>query len=172
MLAPRRPTVIGRSRIGPLWPAVVAGVWVTDEVTKSLVAGWAPDRSVHLLGPLIRIQVVRNGGGPLALWSGSGGVFTVVSVVGLVAIVAMLRWVARSRVALALAVMAGGGLGNLTDRLIRHPGGGHGQVVDWLRVAGYPHTFNLADIALRAGAVASVLATLTRPRTTGQGVGA
>ena len=171
MLAPRHQTVIGLTGPGPYWPAVAAGVLATDEVTKSLVAGWAQDRSVHLVGPLIKIQVVRNGGGPFALWSPRGGVFTLVTVVGLVAILGMLRSVARARAALALAVMAGGGLGNLTDRLIRHPGGGHGQVVDWLRVAGYPHTFNLADVALRAGAVAFAVTILTRRRA-GQEVGA
>jgi lipoprotein signal peptidase len=33
--------------------------------------------------------------------------------------------------------------------------------VDWIHVAGYPATFNLADAAIRLGALCAVIAVLT-----------
>lgn len=45
-------------------------------------------------------------------------------------------------------LLLGGALGNALDRL------GPGGVVDWMRVAGYPATFNLADVAVRLSDVA------------------
>lgn len=44
--------------------------------------------------------------------------------------------------------LLGGALGNALDRV------GPGGVVDWLRVAGYPAAFNLADILVRLSALA------------------
>jgi lipoprotein signal peptidase len=37
---------------------------------------------------------------------------------------------------------------------------GRGAVVDWIHVAWYPATFNLADVAIRAGAIGAALAML------------
>lgn len=51
----------------------------------------------------------------------------------------------RSPERIGFSLALGGGLGNLIDRLTR------GAVTDWIHVAGYPATFNLADIAVRVG---------------------
>lgn len=72
------------------------------------------------------------------------------AVVGLsaVALLLLAAWltVAVGRVRrLGLALILGGGLGNLVDRFA------HGAVTDWIHVSFYPATFNLADVAIRAG---------------------
>ena len=61
--------------------------------------------------------------------------------------------------ALFLAAVLGGALGNLADRIFRSPGLGRGAVIDWIHVAWYPATFNIADVAIRLGAV-GVVATI------------
>ena len=67
----------------------------------------------------------------------------------------------RSRAAaLSLGAVAGGAAGNLADRLLRGPGLGSGSVVDWIHVAIYPATFNLADVAIRLGALCALIAYL------------
>jgi lipoprotein signal peptidase len=38
------------------------------------------------------------------------------------------------------ALLLGGALGNLADRLFRPPGLGSGAVIDWIHVQGYPAT--------------------------------
>lgn len=85
----------------------------------------------------------------------------VASSAAVIAVVAVLLARTRSRpAALVLAVVLGGALGNLADRVFRSPGLGRGAVVDWIHVAGYPATFNLADVAIRAGAVAAAVVLL------------
>lgn len=85
-----------------------------------------------------------------------------------IAVVAVLLARTPSRAAaLLLAVVLGGALGNLGDRLLRSPGLGRGPVVDWIHVQGYPATFNIADVAIRAGAagaVAAILGARVHPR--------
>ncbi len=62
--------------------------------------------------------------------------------------------------ALFLAAILGGAAGNLADRLLRSPGFGRGAVVDWIHLAGYPATFNVADLAIRLGAIGALAAAL------------
>jgi len=49
--------------------------------------------------------------------------------------------------ALALGLLLGGSLGNLTDRLLRAPGPGLGEVVDFLQLPNFP-IFNIGDSAI------------------------
>jgi len=67
--------------------------------------------------------------------------------------------------ALSLGAVVGGAAGNLADRLPCGPGVGRGAVVDWIHLADYPATFNLADLAIRLGALIAIIAALrARPR--------
>ncbi len=52
----------------------------------------------------------------------------------------------------ALALVLGGALGNIADRLFRAPGVLHGAVVDFIKLGPWP-TFNVADSAITIGAV-------------------
>jgi signal peptidase II len=53
----------------------------------------------------------------------------------------------------ALGLLLGGTLGNLTDRLFRAPGPLRGRVVDWINLPHFPWTFNIADSAITCAAV-------------------
>ena len=72
----------------------------------------------------------------------------------LVTAIALALWVRRRRARfaeqLAYAVLLGGALGNLTDRLAR------GFVVDFIHLAHWP-VFNVADVAVVAGALLLVV---------------
>ena len=61
--------------------------------------------------------------------------------------------------ALGLALVAGGALGNLTDRLFRDPGFWFGHVVDYISVGNFA-VFNLADASITVGVVVFILGTL------------
>ena len=72
---------------------------------------------------------------------------------------------ARGRVvAICLAAVLGGALGNLSDRLFRSPGLGRGPVVDWIHVAGRPGSFNLSDLAIQLGVVVALVAVFVTER--------
>ena len=75
--------------------------------------------------------------------------------VALVLIRTMHRTYERT-VLVALALVLGGALGNLADRLFRAPGWLRGAVVDFIRLDGWP-TFNVADAAITIGAVILVV---------------
>ena len=147
---------MARSRNGQLfWPILIAIVAV-DVVTKALaVRLLSPQRMPHeVFGEWLRFTLVYNPGAAFGLHVGehSRWVFTVLTV-GALLILGRL-YVAtqegdRSRIA-ALALVCGGAIGNLLDR-IRSPLG----VVDFLDVGvggtRWP-TFNVADMAVSSGA--------------------
>jgi signal peptidase II len=54
--------------------------------------------------------------------------------------------------AIALGLLLGGSLGNLTDRMFRAPGPGRGHVVDFLQLPNFP-IFNVGDSAIVTAAV-------------------
>ncbi|HET7017198.1 MAG TPA: signal peptidase II [Streptosporangiaceae bacterium] len=132
---------------------IAALVVAADQLTKSLVLAARPRGG----GGLVSVRLVRNTGATFGI--GAGHPILVVALsAAIIAIVALLLARISSRpAALLLAAALGGGLGNLADRLFRSPGFGRGAVVDWIHVAGYPATFNLADVAIRVGAIAAAV---------------
>jgi signal peptidase II len=143
---------------GARWAAggITAFVLAADQLSKSLVPVARPDGG----GGLVSVRLVRNTGASFGIGAGHP-LLIVASSAAVIAVVAVLLACVRSRpAALFLAVVLGGALGNLADRLFRSPGLGRGAVVDWIHVAGYPATFNLADVAIRAGAIGAAAAFL------------
>lgn len=137
--------------------AVAVIVLAGDQVSKSLVLAARPGPGG---GGLVSVRLVRNTGASFGLGAGHPFVVVLVAVV-IIAIVAMLLARTSSRAAaLCLAAVLGGALGNLADRLFRAPGLGRGAVVDWIHVAGYPPSFNVADLAIRGGIVGAVVVML------------
>jgi signal peptidase II len=136
---------------------VAALVLAADQVTKSLVL--AADPSGGGRG-LVSVRLVRNTGASFGIGAGHPVLITLTAA-AVLAVAAMLLVRVRSRIAaLLLAAMAGGAIGNLADRLFRAPGFGRGAVVDWIHVVGYPATFNIADVAIRVGALGAAAAAL------------
>lgn len=145
-----------RSRNGRLfWPVLVAIV-ATDIVTKAAaVRTLAPQRIPHeVVGDFLRFTLVYNPGAAFGLHVGehSRWVFMALTIAALM-ILGRLYVSTRagdsSRIT-SLALVCGGAVGNLLDR-IRSPLG----VVDFLDVgirdARWP-TFNVADMAVSIGA--------------------
>jgi signal peptidase II len=72
--------------------------------------------------------------------------------------------------ALALGLVLGGALGNLTDRIVRAPGL-RGEVVDFIDVRIWP-VFNVADMAVVSGALLLAWTSIRAARTERDGVAA
>jgi signal peptidase II len=83
-----------------------------------------------------------------------------------VAVVVFVLWASRNlpttASALGLGLILAGGLGNLTDRLVRGPGFS-GEVVDFIDLHVWP-VFNLADSAIVVGAAILLVQSLRRER--------
>ena len=125
-----------------------------DQVTKALaLAHLDPSDPPVLLGGALRLQLVHNPGAAF----GMGEEFTIVITgIAVVALGVVLVWLLpRTRHrgwAAGLGMLLAGILGNLTDRLIRPPGVGHGHVIDFLQVP-YFAIFNVADIFITFAAI-------------------
>ena len=145
-----------RSNGNYFWPILIAIVAV-DIATKAIaVRALDVVRVPHdLIGQVVRFTLVYNPGAAFGLHVGeySRWVFTVLTI-GALLILGRLYITApegdRSRIA-ALALVCGGAIGNLIDRL--RPGSR--GVVDFIDIgfgdARWP-TFNVADIAVSLGA--------------------
>ena len=142
---------------------VAVAVLAADQVSKSLVlaanpvgyagAGWV---SVHL---------VRNTGASGGLASGHPVAVTL-SALAVTAVAAWFALRARSRgVALCLAAVLGGAMGNLADRIFRAPAFGRGGVVDWIHFGFRSGSLDLADVAIQLGALGAVIAIMVSDRT-------
>ena len=102
--------------------------------------------SLPVLGPVMSLTRASNTGAFFSLFSSATAILTAV---GVVLALAVIVWGCRAatrqpELVPALALILGGALGNLADRLTR------GHVVDFLDFHFWP-VFNVADIALTVG---------------------
>jgi signal peptidase II len=156
--ARRRPIRVGAL---VLIAAVAAVVYGLDQGSKYLITqNLDKGDVVPVLGELLQLRFVTNSGAAFSLGSGFTWILSIVAA----GIVVFAIWFAPRIRSLAwaslLGLVLGGGLGNLTDRLFREPGFGVGHVVDFLQIYAFPAIFNVADIAVVAGAVLFVLLSL------------
>ncbi|HTC80546.1 MAG TPA: signal peptidase II [Acidimicrobiia bacterium] len=139
-----------RSPAGPL--AVAAAVVVLDQLTKVWAVSGLSDGPVRVVGSLLELRLTRNPGGAFSLLTNLTPVLAVLAVVMAVYIVRTTRRTADIVMAYSLALVLGGALGNLVDRLVRSPGFLRGEVVDFIKVPHWP-TFNVADSAITVGVI-------------------
>jgi signal peptidase II len=138
------------SPFGPL--AVAAGVVVVDQLTKIWAVSGLSDGPVRLIGSLLQLRLTRNPGGAFSLLTNLTPVLAVLAVVMVGFIVRTTRRTADVVMAYSLALVLGGAVGNLIDRLVRSPGFLRGEVVDFIKVPHWP-TFNVADSAITIGVI-------------------
>ena len=132
----------------PLLLVVAAGVLLLDVVTKLVAVAELSDREpIRLLDGFLTLRLVRNPGAAFGMAQGLTVLFTGVAVAVVVVILRMARRLQSAWWAVALGLVLGGALGNLSDRLLRSPGPGRGHVVDFLELPRWP-VFNLADSAI------------------------
>jgi signal peptidase II len=141
-----------------------------DQFTKNLAKeDLEPGRPVTYFGGVVRLQYEENRGGmlgvgsdfpaPLRFW-----LFTVAVGLFLLAIMIVVSMHRGLEVGdrLAAALIAGGGFGNFIDRLMHD-----GHVIDFLNIGVGPirtAVFNIADVAVIAGAALLVLRHLRKAR--------
>jgi signal peptidase II len=166
------------SRRWRAYVAVSVVIVVADQLTKLWARHSLPvDASGHgIRVPVIEnyfdLVLAHNTGAAFSLLAGTSGSRVILTVLGLVAIgaISWMAWRAREDqigLTLALALMAGGAVGNLIDRIL------FGTVTDFVLWHWHQHTwpvFNLADACLSVAIavfVAHAAATLWRARKTG-----
>jgi signal peptidase II len=161
--APPRPRV-APSRVR-LLGVLAAVVLIGDVVTKIIgVAALEGREPVELLGGAVYLVLVRNPGAAFSLATGYTWLLTLVAIAVVVVILRIARRLRSTGWALALGLVLGGALGNLSDRIFRSPGPLQGHVVDTVSLFApdgsvWP-VFNLADSAIVSGGILLVLLAL------------
>ena len=139
------------------------GTLLLDQATKWLVVwriGLAERGAIDLVPPFLTFRMAWNRGVNFGLGASEGQVVRWALVTAALAIsVWVWRWVARSAPSpmarLSGGLLIGGAVGNVVDRIA------YGAVADFLNMSccgiENPYAFNVADIAIFAGAVGLVL---------------
>ena len=146
---------------------LAGAVLVLDQLTKAwLVSTLAPGEVMQVLGDWIRLIYTQNSGALFGLFRDNAVLFGIVSLAVIALIVVYHRQVGTSLyLSIALGLLLGGALGNMTDRLTR------GFVVDFVDIGIGDvrwYTFNVADAAISLSIVMLIGAALF-PRLAGLG---
>ena len=148
------------------WLGIAAIVVLVDQFTKTLILGSFALNDSHTVTPFFNIVRWHNTGAAFSFLAGAAGwqrwFFIALGAVAAVFIVWMLRSHGGQRLfSLALALVLGGAVGNVIDRLL------HGYVVDFIQVhwrGSYFPSFNVADSAITVGAGLLILDEILRVR--------
>lgn len=149
-----------KSACSGAWIALLAAA--VDRVGKSLMLRHEPGEIVRVIPGIVQFRRTANTGMAFSLFSENGAALTILTAVLIAAVVAWLsiRPEEQSKAVRAgLWLMAGGGLGNLYDRLV------YGSVIDFIdpifvRFA----VFNPADAFICVGAALAFVALLRDER--------
>ncbi|WP_367125748.1 signal peptidase II [Streptomyces phytohabitans] len=146
----------GRRRIAVL-VGVAALAYALDLFSKLVVV----DRLEHqepidVFGTVLRLEVIRNKGAAFGIGEALTLVLTAIAAVVILVIARLARRLYSTPWAIALGMLLGGALGNLTDRIFRSPGVFRGAVVDFIAPTHFA-VFNLADSAIVCGGILIVV---------------
>ncbi len=142
-----------------------AGFWVflADQASKYLVVHWMYLRevgSIDVLPPLLNLRMAWNYGINFGLFSGdSDQTRWILIPIAILIIAFVLYWLRKEEFGkiglISAGILIGGALGNIIDRIL------YGAVADFLNMSccGFsnPFSFNVADIAIFAGALGMVI---------------
>lgn len=140
----------------------VAGVMVVvaviDQLVKQLMLSWLePGVPVPVIGDWFRLYLLFNSGASFSMGENLTWLFTTIQLLFPLGALFFAPQLTSRVEALGLALIAGGALGNLCDRLARPPGFWVGHVVDYISVGSFA-VFNIADACITVGVVIFLLA--------------
>ena len=128
--------------------AVAVPVYAADQLTKAWVsANLEPGQPRDLVGSVLRLNLTHNSGAAFSIATGATWLLTLIASAVVLFILFAARRLGSRGWAVALGLLLGGSLGNLTDRMLRAPGPGRGEVVDFLQLPNFP-VFNIGDSAI------------------------
>ena len=149
-----------------IWLAIALAIVVLDQFTKTLITRSFQLNDVRTITPFFDLVRAHNTGAAFSFLAGASGWQRWFFIgLGAVAAVFIVWLLARHRdqrlFCWALALVLGGAVGNVVDRIL------HGHVVDFIQVhwgGAYFPSFNVADSAISIGAALLILDELRRIR--------
>ncbi|HJV99402.1 MAG TPA: signal peptidase II [Arthrobacter sp.] len=142
---PRRPR---RRVLLSLFAGFAVFAYSLDQLTKLWVtSSMVEGERIPVLPPVLHWYFIRNSGAAFSIGENVTWVFSIIMAAVSIAILFQVRKLGSAWWALALGLLLGGALGNLTDRLFREPSFGMGHVVDFIQLPNFA-IFNIADSAV------------------------
>ena len=145
------------------WLGISAAVIAADLLSKALIVATLREGDGWAVTGFLSLVLTYNTGAAFSFLAGASGwqrwFFAAIAVIAAVVIVALLRRAGSALYCTGLALILGGALGNLWDRLAI------GKVVDFLlfHYAGWAYpAFNVADSAITVGAALLILDSFRR----------
>ncbi len=126
---------------------IIVAIFFIDQIVKHAIRdNMYVGESIPLIDKVFSITYIQNRGAAFSLFSGTGQMLTVLTVISLIIAVIVMekRRQAHWTMFTALSLIIAGGLGNLFDRLSM------GFVTDMFDLHFWP-VFNVADIAICVG---------------------
>lgn len=146
----------GKRRIAVLF-AVATFAYALDLASKMIVVAKLEHHApIEIIGDWLKFEAIRNAGAAFGFGEAFTVIFTVIAAAVIVVIARLARKLYSLPWAIALGLLLGGALGNLTDRIFRSPGVFEGAVVDFIAPKHFA-VFNLADSAIVCGGILIVL---------------
>ncbi|MFE4694593.1 signal peptidase II [Streptomyces sp. NPDC056749] len=131
--------------------------YLLDLISKMIVvAKLEHEEPIEIFGDWLKFDAIRNAGAAFGIGEAFTVIFTAIAAVVIIVIVRLARKLYSLPWAIALGLLLGGALGNLTDRIFRAPGVFKGAVVDFIAPAHFA-VFNLADSAIVCGGILIVI---------------
>ena len=152
-----------RTRCAATLFASAGAVWLLDRITKLWVerslAGRPP---IAIIAGVLDLRFTTNSGGAFSLGQSAPWLFVGATIAVSVAIVVTAFRHTSVLTSVALGLVLGGAIGNLTDRALRGP---HlsGHVIDFIDLHVWP-VFNVADSAIVVGAIILALSSVLADR--------
>ncbi len=144
-----------------MWMVVAVAIVIADQVTKWAIVEWIPLYDKVPLNSFINLTHQKNTGAAFSFLAQAGGWqrwFFVVLAAGVSAVIAVWLWRIRNHgqavLAAGLAMVLGGAIGNLIDRIVL------GHVTDFIQVwfGGWAFpSFNVADAGISVGAALLII---------------
>lgn len=152
------------------WLAIAAAIVVLDQVTKGAISASLRPGEVREIAPFFNLVLVHNRGAAFSFLSDAGGwqrgMFVGIAALAVAVIVVLLaRHPGERLFCSGLALILGGALGNVWDRVML------GQVVDFLDFHAFGWhfwAFNVADSAISVGAALTILDALLAGKSGGK----
>ena len=136
-----------------LYILIILVAFAADRLTKWWATAYFSENGALELGSFITLSPTYNQGISFGMFQGIGrivGWISIIIVIGL--FIYMVRtpksmWLLR----IGLALIIGGALGNMIDRIFA------GEVLDFVQSAIRPGVFNVADVMVNAGMIISLI---------------
>lgn len=149
-----------KSSIGWITSTVVVSDWATKFL---ILERLAPSDRVAVIPAWFTLVHQQNRGIAFGMLNQPKGMWQapLLIVLAAVAVFVILRMAREAKDAItrtALALVAGGAVGNLGDRAL------NGAVTDFIAVRYFPWIFNVADMAITTGAILLAITLLRKPR--------